>query len=185
MERLSELEGVVVGILWLRGPQTAYAIRQVFARSASPQWASSAGTIYPLVQRLEKRRLIRSEAHSTGRRRARKYALTAVGQRALRAWIGPPLPLSALSLPIDAMRTRIWYLGALSERERTALIKEGRRGIKEHLRLLNRQYSPKRGQPDPFYALAWRGIVLMTKMRLAWLAEVESALARMHRKQRR
>src|SRR5215472_1216720 len=98
MERLSELEGVVLGILWREGPRTAYAIRQVFLRSSSPQWASSAGTIYPLVQRLEKRSLIRSEPRPTGRRQARRYMLTPAGKRMLGRWIGPPLPDVAIDL---------------------------------------------------------------------------------------
>ena len=182
MEKVSELEGVVLGILWLNGPHTAYAIRQVFLRSASPQWASSAGTIYPLVQRLEHRNLIRSEARPTGRRQARKYILTPAGQRTLGRWIGPPLPDIAIDLPVDALRTRIWFLGAIPDAQRRAMVKEARRRVREHLQRLERDLAKKKAGADPFFFLASRAVVQMSRMRLAWLAEVESALPRINRR---
>ena len=184
MEKVSELEGVVLGILWLNGPHTAYAIRQVFLRSASPQWASSAGTIYPLVRRLEQRHLIRSEARPTGRRQARRYTLTPAGQRMLGRWIGPPLADIAIDLPVDALRVRIWFLSAIPEEQRRAMVKEARRRVRDHLKYLERAMAKKRRDDDPFYLLAGRGVVQMSRMRLKWLAEVDAALSRMRRQQR-
>ena len=54
----SELEGAVLGVIWQEGPCTAYTIRKQFVASPSPQWSGSAGAIYPLVRRLEKKRLL-------------------------------------------------------------------------------------------------------------------------------
>jgi DNA-binding PadR family transcriptional regulator len=59
---LSEMEGCVLALIWSGGPLMPYAIRQVFRKSPSPQWSGSAGSIYPLVDRLERRALIRSAA---------------------------------------------------------------------------------------------------------------------------
>jgi DNA-binding PadR family transcriptional regulator len=54
------LEGCVLGILWERGPCTAYAARKVLRESPSPYWSGSAGAVYPLLARLEGRRLVRA-----------------------------------------------------------------------------------------------------------------------------
>ncbi|MCC6359163.1 MAG: helix-turn-helix transcriptional regulator [Phycisphaerales bacterium] len=45
----------------------------------------SAGTLYPLLHRLEKRGLLRSESARAGRRVRRVYRITPDGRRALRA----------------------------------------------------------------------------------------------------
>ncbi|HZE88705.1 MAG TPA: PadR family transcriptional regulator, partial [Verrucomicrobiae bacterium] len=66
---LSELEGATLGVVWSEQPCTPYAIRRVFQTSPSPFWSGSAGAIYPLVERLETRGLVRAEATMTGRRR--------------------------------------------------------------------------------------------------------------------
>jgi hypothetical protein len=47
--KLSEIEGCVLGLLAVDGPATPYAIRKVFLESPNPQWSGNAGTIYPLA----------------------------------------------------------------------------------------------------------------------------------------
>ena len=50
---LSELEAVVLGLVWSDGPCTAYAVRRTVQASLSAQWSGSAGAVYPAVARLE------------------------------------------------------------------------------------------------------------------------------------
>jgi DNA-binding PadR family transcriptional regulator len=173
MERLSELEGVVLGMLWSMGPQTAYSIRQIFLKSPSPHWATSAGTIYPLMKRLQQRGLIRSERHATGRREGLMYTLSPAGLKALRRWIGPEPPPIATALPVDALRLRIRFMGSLPEREQTALIKKARQELTTWLKWLESEAAVKRNEPDKFLYLAFRGSIITTKGRLALLNEVE------------
>ncbi len=54
-QRLSELEAVVLGLVWSDGPCTAYAVRRTVQASLSAQWSGSAGAVYPAVARLEQR----------------------------------------------------------------------------------------------------------------------------------
>ena len=41
--KLSELEAVVLGLIWAEGPCTAYSVRLTVRRSLSDQWSGSAG----------------------------------------------------------------------------------------------------------------------------------------------
>jgi DNA-binding PadR family transcriptional regulator len=184
MERLSELEGVVLGMLWSQGPQTAYSIRQIFLKSPSPHWATSAGTIYPLVKRLYHRGLIRSERHATGRREGLMYTMTPAGLKTLRRWIGPTPPPIATALPVDALRLRIRFMGALPGREQTALIKKARQELTKWLKWLESESAAKRKDPDKFLYLAFRGSIIATKGRLALLDEAERVVAASARKRR-
>lgn len=182
MERLSELEGVVLGMLWSMGPKTAYSIRQIFLKSPSPHWATSAGTIYPLVKRLRHRGLIRSERHATGRREGLLYALAPAGLRALRHWIGPsPAPIAS-AVPIDSLRLRLRFMGALPERERTALIRNYRHELTQALKTLETETAGHKHGPDQFLYLAYRSAVIANRARLAMLTEAERVVAAAGRK---
>src|SRR5271157_5530180 len=90
--QLSDIEACVLALVSEHGPATPYAIRKVFLDSPSPQWSGSAGTIYPLIERLLRRRLIRSKSCLTGKRRGHQISLTTAGSRALRLWLSLPIP---------------------------------------------------------------------------------------------
>jgi DNA-binding PadR family transcriptional regulator len=182
MERLSELEGVVLGMLWSMGPKTAYSIRQIFLKSPSPHWATSAGTIYPLMKRLQHGGYIRSERHATGRREGLMYTLTPAGLKALRRWIGPQPPPIATAVPVDALRLRLRFMGALNERDQETLIKTARRELTDSLKKLEIDGAEHRRDGDPFLQLAYRGAITTTRTRLALLKEAERAMASARKK---
>jgi DNA-binding PadR family transcriptional regulator len=173
MEKSSELEGVVLGMLWAMGPKTAYSIRQTFLKSPNPHWATSAGTIYPLVKRLHQRGLIRAERHATGKREGLMYTLTPNGMKALKRWIGPTPPPVATAVPIDPLRLRIRFMGALSEKERKVLFNAARRDLKKSLKWLESEGVKSRDEKDPFLYLAFRGSIMTNKSRLAFVDEAE------------
>ena len=77
---MTELEAVVLGVIWLRGPLTAYAVKREL--DASP------GAIYPLLERLERERLIRSLEQGWGQRGKKEYSILAAGVDALRGGTG-------------------------------------------------------------------------------------------------
>ena len=56
-DALSEIEACVLALVSVDGPATPYAIRKVFLNSPNPQWSGSAGTIYPLIGRLLRRKI--------------------------------------------------------------------------------------------------------------------------------
>jgi len=166
MRAPSELEGCVLGHLWKHGPCTAYSVRATMLESPSSHWSGSAGAIYPLLARFEARGLVRSRQAMRGERESWVYSLTAAGRARFRSWLGPPLTADVISIAADPLRTRMFFLGALSPRERAAFFASAREALERHLEEL----VPAPGM-DGFDRLALRGAIRLTRARLAWLEE--------------
>jgi len=167
---LTELEGCVLGIVWSRGPCTAYVARREFLDSPSPYWSGSAGAVYPLLARLEGRGLVRARAHRAGRRASRRFALTARGRQMLERWLGPPLPDWVVGVPMDPLRTRMSFLAALPARRRTLFLGEAERQTRRHLEVARRAMTGARAGDDVFNHWVCRGAVASLEARLAWLS---------------
>jgi DNA-binding PadR family transcriptional regulator len=138
--------------------------------SPSSQWSGSAGAIYPLLARFEKRGLVRSRRSMRGDRAGWLYTLTAAGRERFRAWLGPPLTAEVVSITADPLRTRVYFLKALSSRERAAFFASARAALEQHLEEI--AVAPAL---DEFDQLALRGAMRLTRARLAWLDEVRRA----------
>ena len=173
---LSEIEGCVLALIAESGPATPYAIRKDFLDSPTPQWSGSAGTIYPLVARMQRRGLIRSKVQYTGERKGRHMSLTPAGLRAFHRWLSVPVPEWVAGIPPDPLRTRVRFLASLPPRVRREFIAEARRSAGEQLRLLEEDCERQRALGEFQYLMA-RGALLSMQARLAFLDEVAAALA--------
>ena len=171
MRGLSELEGCVLGYLWKHGPSTAYAVRKEMIDSPSSHWSGSAGAIYPLLERLEKRGFVASSKGARGDREHWTYELTDGGRDAFMAWLAPPLAYDIVSLAPDPLRTRMFFLGALSPKRRASFISEAREKLVAYVDELKDST-----QEDEFDRLATRGAIRATRARIAWLDDVRKAL---------
>lgn len=174
--RHSELECFVLGLVWQTGPASAYDIRRRMSESPSSQWSASAGAIYPLVQRLHRRRLLSARAHRTGRRARRLYAITPAGLHALRAWIGPPLSPEAVSVAYDPLRSRARFLAALPPAQRLAWVNAARAALDQVAGKVRAWDAAHAG--EPFAALITRNGELDVECRTRWLDEFARALER-------
>ena len=163
----------MLGLLWKRGPCTAYAVRRGLARSPSSHWSGSAGAVYPLLERLEARGLVRSRRADTGDREGWSCALTPAGKRAFLAWLGPPFGPEVLALQADPLRTRAHFLGALTARRRAAFFAQARLQLE---RVLAELRAWRKG--DEFDRASLRAAIRVTRARRAWLDEAERALRR-------
>ena len=170
--QLSELEGAVLGVISLVGPCTAYAVRRVFLRSPSTRWSGSAGAIYPLVRRLERRGMLSSKPHTTGRRRGRDYELTSEGHGTLRGWIGPPFSAEASGIPPDPLRTRLSFLAVLPDEQREAFLSRAEETIRAEARDAARACREELGAGRTLDYLISRGVLLVSRARLRWIREV-------------
>lgn len=117
MPPLTDLEGIALAFIARSGPVTAYAVSKIFAESPSAFWTGSAGAIYPAMQRLAKRGLIRASDVATGRRTRTEYRITAKGRGAMKDWLLDAE--RAADIGFDPLRTRVVYLDLVSENERT------------------------------------------------------------------
>jgi DNA-binding PadR family transcriptional regulator len=113
---LTELEGAVLGAVVRDGPCTSYAVKELFRASPSDFWSGSAGSIYPLMKRLEQQGLVASKRGSTGRRGHRTYRATPKGRRAFARWMTDAERTAAMGY--DPLRTRLVFVGQLSQRTR-------------------------------------------------------------------
>jgi len=174
-DQLSEIEACVLALVAVDGPATPYAIRNVFLESPNPQWSGSAGTIYPLIERLLRRKLIRSKLCLTGRRRGHQISLTTAGSRALRAWLSLPLPEWVAGVPPDPLRTRIRFLGAISANRQRVFVQNAYQRTRAHLRLVEADCERKRARGAFEYLMA-RGALLSMQSRCAFLQEAAEVL---------
>lgn len=171
----TELESCVLGIVWAWGPCTAYVIRKVFLDSLSPYWSGSAGAIYPLVARLEARGLIVSRAEPRGGRSRKELSITSEGLAALRSWL-LPLPDWTGSVPVDPVRTRMFFVGALPPEEQEAFLAEAEAKARAGVEALRAEHEEHLRKEEVWEARATRGALLVQEARIKWLAEVRREL---------
>ncbi len=176
---LSELESVVLGLIWTEGPCTAYAVRRIVQKSLSAQWSGSAGAVYPAVARLEERKLIRSREQATGLRKSQALEITAAGRRALSRWLGPPVEPAAFGIPADPLRIRIRFLELLPEDSQLRFIDEAIAGIEANLQLIRADVRARGKQNSPFTTAMARGVLHASRARLRMLAELRTELEKM------
>jgi DNA-binding PadR family transcriptional regulator len=172
---LSEIEACVLGLISVDGPATPYAIRKVFLESPSPQWSGSAGTIYPLIGRLLRRKLIRSKVRLTGKRRGNRISLTSSGSRALGQWLIVPLPEWVAGVPPDPLRTRIRFLSAIGSKQRRQFLQDACHRTQAHLGVIAADCARRRKRGKFEYLIA-RGALLSMQSRCAFLQEVAEVL---------
>lgn len=121
---MKELEGIVLGYVFKTGPCTAYQVRKLLKGSPSSQWQASAGSIYPLLERLERNGLVEAEADNHDLRARRALIITNAGKKALKSWVKAGSQQEVVSAISDPIRTRIFFLDALTSREREVLLQD-------------------------------------------------------------
>ena len=85
------MEYAILGLIRQK-PSSGYDLRKIFAETAMGNYSSSPGAIYPALERLEAKRLIRGEVtESMGLRRRKAYRLTARGEAELKQWLSRPI----------------------------------------------------------------------------------------------
>lgn len=112
---LTELECHALAHLDRSGPMSGYRLRCLFASSPTDTIAASAGGIYPLLRRLERRGLLAAQPASDGRG-TRLLTCTAAGRAAVRRWLRDPRPASVLAE--DGLRSRTYFIDRLEPRQR-------------------------------------------------------------------
>ena len=177
MGKISELEGVVLGLIGRGEPCTAYAVRRAIQSSPSTHWSASAGALYPLITRLGERGLVRSEADPSDGRGRTLLSLTDGGRTALRAWILQASDPRVSASVSDAVRARAFFLESLTPADRRRFAEESLASLEAFLGEAV-EYEDRVGADNPFVRLAARGAVRSAKARVDWMRELlEATLA--------
>lgn len=174
---LSELEAVILGLIWSDGPCTAYAVRRTVQDSLSAKWSGSAGAVYPAVTRLEQRGLLRTREQATGKRQSRALGVTSKGSRALSSWLRPPTDPVTLGIAPDPLRLRLRFLELLSPADRVAFLDEAIDAVEITLVQVLGDVKRARAESDsPFKLAVARGALHSTRGRLRMLRELRASL---------
>jgi len=176
---LKELEGLVLGYVFKTGPCTAYQIRKLLRSSPSSQWRGSAGSIYPLLERLERIGLIEGKDDEDDLRARRLLGITRSGKQALKAWVKAGAKEDLVSAISDPVRTRIFFLDVLTSRERTKLLADMLLALEEFLAYSESDLSLRLEDGEPGHHgnyLGALGAVMTNQARVAYLRRVAKAI---------
>lgn len=175
--RLTELENAVLGVVWRRGPCSAYLIKREFDTSPSASWSASAGAIYPLVKKLAAAGLLTSEEQRWGSRKKTLLALSRSGRTALERWVaavphelGPPTP--------DPIRTRAFFLDVLSEDQRARFLAESETVTRLAIHDLKSALAAIPDTGSKLELLATSGALFQLRARLRWIRHLAGAAER-------
>jgi len=170
---MTELEGAVLGVIWSRGPITAYGVLQRFIASTTRGWSASSGAIYPAIKRLIADGLVQATPEPGDKRSTRQLMLTSKGKAALRDWL---LELQDWmgGAVVDPVRTRMNYIGLLPHAQQLELIDKAKGNARSALAEIEDFV------PDPTAHEQWglklgaAGARADVDARLAWLEQVRA-----------
>ena len=171
-----DLERVILGIVWKRGPCTPYAVRKELSTSPSSHFSGSPGSVYPILRRLESQGCLGSEESLRGQQKRRLYFVEEAGLAALKEWLSPPLPDSAVGLLYDPLRTRLYFLSVLPPGVQRAFLQHTRQKLLDQLVATRQDAERYRVSGDDFSRLAAAGGVMELESRIRWTELVARAL---------
>jgi DNA-binding PadR family transcriptional regulator len=173
---LSELEGVCLGLVRKHEPCTAYLVRRELKAAPSSHWQASAGSVYPLLARLEGEGLLVTKSDKADGRGRKLLGITQQGRAKLKKWLvagASPEPISSLTDPI---RSRTFFLDVLSTTERATYLDKLVVEMELYLSKTKDHLSNMSQSDDSFAYLGALGAVRLTEARLEWLHQVRRAL---------
>lgn len=160
----------VLGIAYLRSPCSIYAIYKELSSSASTYHKSRAGTAYSVSKRLLRFGLMEPAEGEAVR-------ISASGEEALRAWMGPPVPMVDVAHSVDFLRLRFFFLGALDLEVRLKFIDTSISALESFEARAFDLIGKNEEIGDYFGCLATVNLVLETRARIAWLRLVRDWVA--------
>jgi DNA-binding PadR family transcriptional regulator len=175
VDRLTELDFCVLGVVFRDGPLTAYRVRTRFASSVTAAWSTSTGSIYPAIRRLVARRLIRASAHRDARR-TKELSITPKGEAVFRDWLRRVTDGLAGNVA-DPVRTRVQFLGALGPREAMRFLAEVEADCRSALESMEAKVSEEPREATLHRGWALRGALHELRARLEWIGWVRRRMA--------
>lgn len=172
--KLSELEGVCLGILRSHDRCTAYTVRVKLKKAPSSHWCASAGSVYPLLARLEDEGLIKADTDEDDGRGRKLLRITRNGQAALKRWLVAGADQDIISSVTDPIRSRMFFLSALNRAQRLRYIDD----VIEKMTLYLEQTRERLGneEDDLYDYLGALGATKVTLARIEWLQVVRQKL---------
>ena len=172
---LTELEICALGVIRQFQPCSTYRVRQAFARSTTAEWSASAGSLYPVVERLLRLRLVKARRRNGDSRGRRDLTVTKSGDRAIRRWMAG-LELREAGPTPDPIRSRMHFILFLKPgRERKAFLLRAEELTRQAILETRKFLAAERRNSELDY-LASSGGLFQLEARLKWLGKLRRKL---------
>ena len=178
MKILSELEGVCLGIISKQQPCTAYKVRNDLKAAPSSHWQASAGSVYPLLARLEAAGLVAMSSDNSDGRGRKLLTVTPSGRKSLSKWVLAGADEALISSVSDPIRSRTFFLDALNAKQRRDCVDRMISELERFLQATESRLEEVPESEDLFGYLGSLGAMKVTAARLDWLRVVRERLTR-------
>jgi len=176
LKNLSELEGVSLGIVYNFQPCTAYFVRRELRESPSSHWQASAGSVYPLLARLQKRGLLASLADDGDKRGRKHFSVTRKGERAIKTWILAGAEPDMVAAIMDPIRSRMFFLSLLDTAQKKQYLDDLLELMEDFFEQTRLRLAQSPEDEDLYRYLAALGAMKTTQARLEWLRAVRKRI---------
>lgn len=176
MRQLTELEGVCLGIVSRLASCTAYGVRSELLASPSSSWRASAGSIYPLLTRLEGEGLVSAHEDKNDGRGRRLLRPSAKGKKWLRKWIIAGADKEHVSQISDPVRSRMFFLGTLAKREQKQYLDDVIVLMESFVEEARENLNSDAVAENLYTTLGSLGALKLNETRLEWLKQVREKL---------
>lgn len=115
----SALAFAILGLIGER-ELSGYDLRKFFAGTPMRSFSDSPGAIYPALQRLERKGLVRGRRDESDARKRVVFAMTAKGRAEFRKWLAQPVTREDVIHNTDALMLRFAFLDPFGEKNAAA-----------------------------------------------------------------
>ena len=162
-------------------PSTGYDLKRRFAITAIGVYQPSSGALYPALDRLERRGLLRSEAPQSaegGRRKRRVYALTEAGRQAHLDWVREPVVPETAPQDLGMHLLRfVMMANVVPKEEVIAFLASLRAALAGFVASLEQSAGTADVAGNPYAALAVEHGLAVHRASLAWAEQAITRLA--------
>jgi DNA-binding PadR family transcriptional regulator len=176
MRKLSELEGVCLGIVCKHQPCTAYRVRRELKEGPSSHWRASAGSVYPLLARLEEEGRVATTQDKNDRRGRKLLRVTARGRKSHRDWVMGGADPEVISSVTDPVRSRTFFLNVLNKPKQLEYLDKLISLMECYLAETKTHLAQQSQSGDLYDYLGSLGATQVTQARLEWLRIVRKRL---------
>ncbi len=134
-DRISTLGYALIGLI-RQHPASGYNLSKTFATTPMAHYSSSPGAIYPALERLQERGLIRGRVEPGKKLKPRRtFTITKRGETALAEWLRAPVTERDVIWGMAVLMLRFSFMGALDDPADTVrFLTEFHRELRAYLR---------------------------------------------------
>jgi PadR family transcriptional regulator, regulatory protein AphA len=177
--RLTSFEHVLLGMIFIQ-PSTGYDLKRRFSATPIGVYEPSSGALYPALDRLERRGLLRSEAPrpTEGGRPRRLYRVTDDGRQAHLGWVRAPVESETVPQDLGVHLLRfVMMANVLPEEEVIKFLASLRAALAGFVASLEQSASAMNAGGNPYVGLAAEHGLAVHRASLAWADQAISKLA--------